>query len=279
VVIPLPRRKPVIISISKGSFSGGAVVAECVAQQLGYRLVSREILAAAAERYGVAEQRLAEALDRAPGLLERLGHERRLYLVYIQGALLDAAEQGDIVYHGHAGHLLLRGISHVLRVRLIAPTPFRVSAAMGRLRCNRESAEAHVRRVDEERARWTRFLYGIDWNSPLLYDLVVNLEAMGVDGACAVIRATAARPEFQPTAVSRKALRDLALAGRVRGALARNPVTAHAELEVVADDGHLSLRGSLRDEEIIRAALEAARGVPQVVDVRWEGQVGWKQGP
>jgi cytidylate kinase len=269
----------VIISISKGSFSGGAVVAECVAQQLGYRLVSREILAAAAERYGVAEQRLAEALDRAPGLLERLGHERRLYLVYIQGALLDAAEEGDIVYHGHAGHLLLRGISHVLRIRLIAPTLFRVSAAMGRLRCNRESAEAHVRRVDEERARWTRFLYGIDWNSPLLYDLVVNLEAMGVDGACAVIRATAARPEFQPTDVSRKALRDLALAGRVRGALARNTATAHAELEVVADDGHLSLRGSLRDEEIMRAALDLARGVPQVVDVRWEGQVGWKQGP
>jgi len=105
------------------------------------------------------------------------------------------------------------------------------------------------------------------------------LEALGVDGACAVIRTTAARPEFQPTAVSRKALRDLALAGRVRGALARSPITAHAELEVVADDGHLSLRGSLRDEEHMRAALDVARGVPQVVDARWEGHVAWKQGP
>jgi cytidylate kinase len=268
-----------IISISKGSFSGGAVVAECVAKQLGYRLVSREILAAAAARYGVAEERLAEALDRAPGLWERLGHERRLYLVYIQGALLDAVLPDDVVYHGHAGHLLLRGISHVLRVRLIAPTSFRVSAAMGRLRLSREAAEAHVRRVDEERARWTRFLYGIDWNSPLLYDLVVNLEALGVDGACAVVLATAARPEFQPTVVSRKALRDLALAGRVRGALARNPVTAHTELEVVADDGQVSLRGSPRDEELVRAALDLAREVPEVVEVRWEDQAGWKQGP
>ncbi|MBN1608370.1 MAG: cytidylate kinase family protein [Polyangiaceae bacterium] len=263
-----------IITISRGSFSGGTVVAECVAEQLGYRLVSREILAAAAEQYGVAEQRLAEALERAPGLWERLGHERRLYLVYIQGALLDAAEQDDVVYHGHAGHLLLRDISHVLRVRLIAPTPFRVSAAMRRLRCSRESAEAHVRRVDEERARWTRFLYGIDWNSPLLYDLVVNLDAMGVRGACAAIRATAALPEFQPTAVSRKALRDLALACRVRGALARHATTAHAELEVVADDGRLSIHGNLRDDELMRTALDIARTVPQVVEVHWEGQAG-----
>jgi len=264
-----------IITISKGSFSGGNVLAECVAQQLDYRLISREILAAAAERYGVAEQRLAEALERAPGLWERLGHERRLYLIYIQDALLDTVEQDGVVYHGHAGHLLLRGISHVLRVRLIAPTSFRVNAAMSRLRCSREAAEAHVRRVDEERARWTRFLYGIDWNSPVLYDLVVNLEAMGVHGACAAIRATAALPEFQPTDVSRKALRDLALACRVRAALARNAATAYTEVDVVADDGQVSLRGHVRDDELRQTALDTARTVPHVLDVHWERSSVW----
>ena len=113
-----------IITISRGSFSGGAVVAECVAEQLGYRLVSREILSDAAAHNGVAESRLAEAIERAPGLWERLGHDRRLYLAYIREALLDVAVEDNIVYHGHAGHLLLRGISHVLRVRLVAPRPF-----------------------------------------------------------------------------------------------------------------------------------------------------------
>ena len=181
-----------IITISRGSFSGGTVVAECLAERLGYRVVSREILAAAAARYGIAEEKLAQALERAPGLWERLGHERRLYLVFIQAALCDMLQEDGAVYHGHAGHLLLRGISHVLRVRLIAPMPYRIGAAMEQLRCGREEAEAHVRRVDEERARWTRFLYGIDWNSPLLYDLVVNLEAMSVETACGVIGAAAA---------------------------------------------------------------------------------------
>lgn len=267
-----------IITISRGSFSGGTVVAECVAQQLDYRLVSREILAAAAAQSGIAEQRLAEALDRAPGLWDRLGRERRLYLVFIQSALLDVIEKDNVVYHGHAGHLLLRGVSHVLRVRLIAPFVFRMNAAMNRLQCTREAAEAHVQREDKERARWTRFLYGIDWDSPFLYDVVVNLEEMGVTGACAVIRATAALEEFQPTEVSRKAVRDLALSCRIRAALAREPVTSHCEVEVTSTDGLVTLRGSPRDDVAANRALEVAQSVPAVLEVRWEGQSSWSQG-
>jgi cytidylate kinase len=268
-----------IITISRGSFSGGTVLAECVAEKLGYRLLSREVLAEAAARYGVTEEKLAQALERAPGLWERLGHERRLYFIYIQAALCEFLQEDNVVYHGHAGHLLLRGISHVLRVRLIAPMGFRVGAAMAALRCGREEAEAHVRRVDEERARWTRFLYDVDWNSPLLYDLVLNLEGMGVETACAVVRATAVQPEFQPTVASRKALRDLTLACRVRAALARNEATSRLEVEVTADDGAVNLGGALRDEEAAQSVLAVARGVSGVAAVAADRLARWRYRP
>ena len=44
-----------IITISRGTFSGGLQVAECVAEKLGYRCVSREVLVNAAKQYGVLE--------------------------------------------------------------------------------------------------------------------------------------------------------------------------------------------------------------------------------
>ncbi|MBI5477512.1 MAG: cytidylate kinase family protein [Deltaproteobacteria bacterium] len=268
-----------IITISRGSFSGGTVLAECVAEQLGYRLVSREILAAAAARYGVTEEKLAQALERAPGLWERLGRDRQLYVVYIQAALCEFLQEDNVVYHGHAGHLLLRGITHVLRVRLIAPMDYRIGAAMASLRCGREEAEAHVRRVDEERARWTRFLYDIDWNSPLLYDLVINLEGMSVETACGVVRATASQPEFQPTVASRKALRDLTLACRVRAALARNEATARLEVEVAADDGVVTLQGNLRDEEQATTVQTIVGQVSGVAAVRPDRLGRWRFQP
>ena len=45
-----------IITISRGTFSGGKAIAECVAENLGYACVSREILSDAAETYGVSAE-------------------------------------------------------------------------------------------------------------------------------------------------------------------------------------------------------------------------------
>jgi hypothetical protein len=39
---------------------------------------------------------------------------------------------------------------------------------MEREKLTRASAKAHVRQVDEERACWTRFIYGADWRDPAL---------------------------------------------------------------------------------------------------------------
>ena len=261
-----------IITISRGSFSGGSVVAECVAQQLDYKLVSREILATAAARYGIAEQRLAEALDRAPGLWERLGHERRLYLVFIQSALLDLVEKDSVVYHGHAGHLLLRGISHVLRVRLIAPSVFRMNAAMDRLHCTREAAEAHIQRVDKERARWTRFLYGIDWLDPVLYDITLNLEKFSIEAACDVVVGVMKRPEFEVTEENRRELADLELASHTHARLFLNPKVAAAatKIDVKAKDGVVHLSGILPGDALLDDVLETCRNLPEVKDVRAE---------
>ena len=41
-----------IITISRGTFSGGRDLAECLAQKLGYPCISREVIVEAAERYG-----------------------------------------------------------------------------------------------------------------------------------------------------------------------------------------------------------------------------------
>jgi cytidylate kinase len=60
-----------IITISRGSFSGGQGLAECITEKLGYRCISREVLVEAAREYGVPLDKLSKALDEAPGLLER----------------------------------------------------------------------------------------------------------------------------------------------------------------------------------------------------------------
>jgi hypothetical protein len=55
-----------IITISHEAFGHGRAVAERVAQILGYRCISREVLLKASERYGIAEAKLFEVLEEEP---------------------------------------------------------------------------------------------------------------------------------------------------------------------------------------------------------------------
>lgn len=189
-----------IITISRGSMSGGRAVAECLAARLGHPSLAREILRGAAAKLGASEAVLETKFETTPRLWERLSREREKYVLAVRTALLDACLEGDLVYHGLAGQFLLRGLRGVLRVRLIAPLGARVQVLMdGHHRMSRRTAEDFIRNVDEERRRWARITYGEDVEDPSLYDLTVNLRLLSPESACAAIAEAAAEPAFAVT--------------------------------------------------------------------------------
>lgn len=243
------------------------MLAERVAEQLGFDIVSREEVVHEAARFGVPEEELQKALLEAPGLWDRFQHQRRRYLAFVQAALCERVRDGRVVYHGNAGHLLLQGVSHVACVRLIAPVEFRVR--MLRERSGRTEVEAldYIQRVDRQREKWTRFLYGVDWLDPHLYDLCINLRTLDVDDAVGLVVGLAEATRFQPTEESRRAMADLVLSSRVGAALAADERTAAAEVEVRADGGVVYIRGRLRPASLVDAVIDVAgcvRGVERV---------------
>lgn len=253
-----------IITISRGSGSGGQDLAERVAERLGLGVVSREEVVHEAAAFGASEEALQKALLEPPGLWERFQHERHRYLAFVQAALCQRVQNGDVVYHGNAGHLLLPGISHVLRVRLIAPLASRVRMLRERLDMSEADAVEHCQKVDRQREKWTRFLYGVDWLDPHLYDLSVNLRTMTVEDAVEVCVVLSESPRFRPTDRSARAMRDLVLASRARAALAADERTASVELDLRVDDGVLYLKGRLRPASLVDAVLEVVSGLEGV---------------
>jgi hypothetical protein len=43
-----------VITISRGTFSGGKMLAECLSQTLGYRCIDRDVIVARAAEHGVS---------------------------------------------------------------------------------------------------------------------------------------------------------------------------------------------------------------------------------
>ena len=127
-----------------------------------------------------------------------------------------------------------------------------------------EEARDYIETVDREREHWTRFLYGVDWLDPHLYDLCINLRTMTLDDAAELVVRTARSQPFQPTEESRQAMRELVLASRVRAALADDHRTAGAEVEVHASGDTVFLRGRLRPASLVDAVLDVVEGVEGV---------------
>jgi cytidylate kinase len=254
-----------VITISRGSFSGGKTLAECLAVKLGYRCVGRETIVERAAASGVSHEELLAALLNPPGFLERFQHKRYQYLTLFQAALAEEVKTGHVVYHGNAGHLLLKGMPAVLRVRIIAPLEMRLAMVQERLKLSGNEALDYIRKMDEGRKRWTQFLYGVNWEDPALYDLVVNLEHMDIEEACEAIGALAqTRRCFELSPECRAELEDLALASRVRAALAMNPSTSHLEVEASAKGGHVSIRGKVTETGELDVVRRVAMAVPGV---------------
>jgi cytidylate kinase len=252
-----------IITVSRGSYSRGREVAEKLAQRLGHQCVSREVMLEASEQFNIPETELVRAVTDALRILERFTYGKERYVAYVRAAVLRYARKDNVVYHGYAGHLFLRKVPTVLKVRIIADLEARVREAMRRDNTSADEARLVIIRDDEERRKWGLQLYGVDtWDSDN-YDMVLNVATMTVDDAVELILHNAKRPCFQTTPESQKILDNLALAAQVQAALVEDFPTA----EVSAKEGRVfvALKGPVTQAKKLTArARSIVDGMEQV---------------
>jgi cytidylate kinase len=263
-----------IVTISRGSHSGGKAVAEQLGRRLDYPVLGREqLLHLAADEYGISEKALLDSLNQPPAWQQVLG-KRLVYVKCVTAVLFEHVRQGNLIYHGNVGHLLLAGLSHVMRVRVIADMEQRIRAAMEQNKLDRKQAAAHIQHADKERGKWTKALYGVNWEDVGQYDVILNLERITAAGACETLARMLDLDNFRPTEASRKALDNAILSCRVWAAMAKNPSTRSANLEVTADGGDVRITGNVGSSKTIEIIAETARQVEGVKNLRCEVGMG-----
>jgi len=267
-----------IITISRGTFSGGKAVAEDLSRKLGYPCISKEIILDAAEEFGVPEDKLIAAMETPPKAWLESPEKKIAHLNYVRYALLKRARKNDLVYHGYSGHLLLGDISRVLRVRVIADMEYRINAAIAEENLNRKEAISMINKLDKQSLNWTRFLYGVDWKDPALYDIVINLDQISVKSAVDIISVMIEKDDFKPDEESTAALNNQVLSSMVWAALTKDGRTNSSNLNVISDNGTVTISGSTASERSLKAVEEVIKGVNGVKEVVNEIGIGsdWK---
>lgn len=265
-----------VITISRHPGSLGDTIARAIAERLNYRLVERGELIRVAERIGgpdVAWDRAPEMRERSPSFWERLNEERRRYASVLRRATTQLAEEGDVVIVGLGGGQLLKGLSNVLRLQIIAPMDVRMERVMERGfddvagPLSREQARDLIRKSDRDISGYMRYLFNIDWLESHHWDLVINTGRFGVSESVDIVAAIVDSGMLEPSALDNQRLANLALASRVEATVLGDPTVWANGLKVVAQDGRVHIEGEViteEDREAVEQIVRAIEGVRHV---------------
>lgn len=251
-----------IISISRGSYHRGRDVAHAVAEMLRYESISRDSLLENSDIYDIPEIKLMANVRHAAQVLERFSFGRERYVHYMSSSILRFLKKDNHVYHGLAGQFFVDGVSHVIKVRIIADNEERIVAEAERKNIDKAQARVQLAQDDEERRKWGMLLYGVDISDPANYDMVLNISTMGVDDAAQLIARAASLSCYQATEASRRRINDLALKSEVKAALFDYP-----QAGVVVEDGAVRVQIKVPDgqgEVVERRVEEVLAGLSGV---------------
>ncbi|MEW6672831.1 MAG: cytidylate kinase family protein [Thermodesulfobacteriota bacterium] len=230
-----------IVMISSSYHGEREEFAQALARKTNWPVLNREALLERAREMGIKIGRLEVSVIKTPGLTERLAREKEIYLALVTATLCEKSRQGNLIYTGRAGHLLLPGVSHRLRVGLTIPQQVRIKKVAQALNLTPDKAESYLSRLDEDVNKWIRYVHRADDRDPKQFDVFFNMETMSLSNMVGMLCAMAQLPDFQPTPASTKRLNDLYLSSQAKLRLSMDERTLHADLQVQADNGILTV--------------------------------------
>lgn len=264
------------ITVSRKTGSRGSEVASRVASHLGYRFFDTKAINRMAEELGVLGS-VREVDERVPPLVQRIFTQRPMVdLERLYSVIYELAHQGDAVFLGRGSQVLLRDFPCALHVRVTASpeTCVRTLMAQG---LNREAATRAIQRSDDERAGFLRFAFGVDWEDPARYDLVLNMDKLPLDLAVSTVIHMVRSPQIADASPDDlAALEARALASRAEAALVAANVghTFAPTLSVsvvgpgtVRVGGHVETAAQRVEAERVLRAVKGVAGVENDIQV------------
>jgi len=253
-----------VIAMTREMGSLGKDVAAGLADQMGLTVVHHELVEHhLAEKLGVQENAVHRYLEGEASLFERWKIDKHKLSRFTAEEILELAAKGNVIIRGWGATGVLRHVPHVLRVRLCADMGFRERVMMERLALvSATAARREIERSDAAHAGIVRSYFGVDWQNPLLYHLVLNTASIPVETCVIILRLLAERREFQETEETRSVLADKLVESRVRAVLSEGtslPIT------VSVVKGRVTLTGTTMSP--IGNVDERVRAIPGVAEV------------
>lgn len=198
-----------LVTITRQYGSGGSEIARLCAARLGWTLIDNEFVDHVARLAGLSPDEVARREERAPGLLERLARtlavaspemfittagspapveaDEATIVKMTERVIAQAAEEGRVVLVGRGAQAVLATREHALHAYVVASKAWRERVAVERLGVNPADAAKVLETTDQQRDQYVKTHYGRERQDVTQYDVVLNAERLGLEGAAEVI--------------------------------------------------------------------------------------------
>lgn len=189
-----------VITIARMYGSGGNAIGEEVARRLGCPCYNRQIIDQTAQQMGYSTEfvekneqtlstgRLWELICTDSGIPASLNPSKEDAIYVSQSRTIRGlAHNGPCVIIGRLGNWILRDNPHVLCVFIRSSREYAVGQIVEKLHLTEEEAAKKIERVNTGRANHYWHYTGRQWTDIGEYDLVINTERTGINGAVEMI--------------------------------------------------------------------------------------------
>jgi cytidylate kinase len=195
-----------ILTLSRLYGSGGSEVAALAAKLLGWSLLDNSVVEAVAMRMGLSTAEVRDREERVPSLVERLTSAMAMgsqewaspiaaakrptdeQLIEVTRHIIEEAiVRGPLVVVGRGAQEMLAERDDALHVFCYAPRKALIARTMQREGIGVEEATRLVDSTNKERDQWVRLHWERDRRAHENYDLSVNTDRLGIEGAAQLI--------------------------------------------------------------------------------------------
>lgn len=189
-----------VITIARGFGSGGKQIGLALSKQLGIPCYESQILSMASNYSGINKNLFFQVDEKLRGyhLIKRLMKSANkddiveptdksfisdVNLYNIQAKIIkELAKQQSCIIIGKCANHLLRDYENTVSVYIEAPRAFCVKNVIERLGVTEEEAHRMIYQTDRYRADYYKYYTGGEtWTNPVLYDMTLNSDRMGMD--------------------------------------------------------------------------------------------------
>ena len=201
VVTPTPASSHTIITIAREFGSGGHILGEMLAKDLGIKLYDKEFIHLVAQKSGIDESYIVRNEQSIPSFwlkcilaksseqsLERSLSSDDVLFVAESKIIQELAEKESCVIIGRCADFILKHHPNVIKVFCYSDLENARKRCVQEYDIPLEKTESEIKRINRSRIAHYEYYTGEKWGEPHHYNLMINTGEIELPVACELIK-------------------------------------------------------------------------------------------